>query len=142
MMVAHGLSSSGMFFLASETYKCYHTRRLYLVKGGLVIVPGVALCWFLMCAINIAAPPSLNLWGELMLGISVLRYSTIFAFFTGVITFLRGLYSWYVYSSTQHGQCSLWVRGGIILEEFICYLVCFILVISLWGIRVFLMRFC
>lgn len=60
-MVAHGLCSSGMFFLASETYKCYRTRRLFLVKGGLVLVPGVALCWFLMCAINIAAPPSLNL---------------------------------------------------------------------------------
>nr|WSP02096.1 NADH dehydrogenase subunit 4 [Ortmanniana ligamentina] len=142
MMVAHGLCSSGMFFLASETYKCYHTRSLYLVKGGLVMVPGVALCWFLMCAINMAAPPSLNLWGELMLGISVLSYSTIFAFFTGVMTFLSGLYSWYVYSSTQHGQCSLWVRGGIMLEEFICYLVCFMLVMSLWGMSVFLMGFC
>nr|DAB41864.1 TPA_asm: NADH dehydrogenase subunit 4 [Lampsilis cardium] len=142
MMVAHGLCSSGMFFLASETYKCYHTRSLYLVKGGLVMIPGVALCWFLMCAINMAAPPSLNLWGELMLGISLLSYSTIFAFFTGVMTFLSGLYSWYVYSSTQHGQCSVWVRGGVMMEEFICYLVCFVLVVPLWGVSVFLMGFC
>lgn len=92
-MVAHGLCSSGMFFLARETYRCYSTRRLYLVKGGLVLVPGIALCWFLMCAINMAAPPSLNLWGELILGISVLRYSVSFAILTGVITFLSGLYS-------------------------------------------------
>nr|UZC55616.1 NADH dehydrogenase subunit 4 [Lampsilis siliquoidea] len=142
MMIAHGLCSSGMFFLASETYKCYHTRSLYLVKGGLVMVPGIALCWFLMCAINMAAPPSLNLWGELMLGISVLSYSIVFAFFTGVMTFLSGLYSWYVYSSTQHGQCSLWVRSGVMLEEFVCYLVCFMLVAPLWGTSVFLMGFC
>ncbi len=133
-MLAHGLCSSGMFFLASETYKAYSTRSLYLIKGGLVVIPGVALCWFLMCAINMAAPPSLNLWGELMLGISVLRYSTIFAFLTGVITFLRGLYSWYVYSVTQHGQCPMWVRSGIIIEEFINYVVCFVLVLRL-GVR-------
>nr|DAB41860.1 TPA_asm: NADH dehydrogenase subunit 4 [Elliptio complanata] len=141
MMVAHGLCSSGMFFLASETYKCYHTRSLYLIKGGLVMIPGVALCWFLMCAINMAAPPSLNLWGELMLGVSVLSYSVIFAFFTGVMTFLSGLYSWYVYSATQHGQYPLWVRGVVMVEEFINYLVCFVLVVPLWAVSVFLMSF-
>nr|YP_010148084.1 NADH dehydrogenase subunit 4 [Potamilus streckersoni]QQV68436.1 NADH dehydrogenase subunit 4 [Potamilus streckersoni]UUA64268.1 NADH dehydrogenase subunit 4 [Potamilus streckersoni] len=142
MMIAHGLCSSGMFFLVGETYSGYHTRSLYLIKGGLVMVPGVALCWFLMCAINMAAPPSLNLWGELMLGISVLSYSTIFALFTGVMVFLSGLYSWCVYSSTQHGQYPFWVWGGVMLEEFICYLVCFMLVVSLWGVSVFLMKFC
>nr|YP_009913070.1 NADH dehydrogenase subunit 4 [Pleurobema oviforme]QLJ92882.1 NADH dehydrogenase subunit 4 [Pleurobema oviforme] len=139
MMVAHGLCSSGMFFLASETYKCYHTRSLYLIKGGLVMIPGVALCWFLVCAVNMAAPPSLNLWGELMLGVSVLSYSVIFAFFTGIMTFLSGLYSWYVYSATQHGQCPFWVRGVVMVEEFISYLVCFVLVLPLWVVSVFLL---
>nr|AQR56969.1 NADH dehydrogenase subunit 4 [Ptychorhynchus pfisteri] len=141
MMVAHGLCSSGMFFLASETYSCYKTRSLYLVKGGLVMVPGVALCWFLMCAINMAAPPSLNLWGELMLGISVLSYSAIFAIFTGAMTFLSGLYSWYVYSATQHGQCPIWVRSGVMVEEFINLLVSFMLVLPLGVIGVALMAF-
>nr|YP_008994175.1 NADH dehydrogenase subunit 4 [Solenaia carinata]AGO02017.1 NADH dehydrogenase subunit 4 [Solenaia carinata] len=141
MMIAHGLCSSGMFFLASETYKCYSTRSLYLVKGGLVLVPGVALCWFLMCAINMAAPPSLNLWGELMLGISVLSYCTVFAVFTGAMTFLSGLYSWYVYSATQHGQCPAWIRGSVMVEEFINYLISFSLVLPLGVAGVSLMMF-
>nr|ADP23775.1 NADH dehydrogenase subunit 4 [Sinanodonta woodiana]ADP23803.1 NADH dehydrogenase subunit 4 [Sinanodonta woodiana]QQV69727.1 NADH dehydrogenase subunit 4 [Sinanodonta woodiana] len=131
MMVAHGLCSSGMFFLASETYKFYSTRSLYLVKGGLVLIPGVALCWFLVCAINMAAPPSLNLWGELMLGVSVLSYSTVFALLTGIMTFLSGLYSWYLYSVTQHGQCPLWVRGVVVMEEYTLYLISFLLVFLL-----------
>nr|YP_003354960.1 NADH dehydrogenase subunit 4 [Quadrula quadrula]ACQ91013.1 NADH dehydrogenase subunit 4 [Quadrula quadrula] len=129
MMIAHGLCSSGFIFLASETYSCFHTRSMFLIKGGLVVVPGIALCWFLMCAINMAAPPSLNLWSELMLGVSVLGYSVIFAVFTGALTFLSGLYSWYVYSATQHGQCPFWVRGMVVMEEFISYLVCFVLVL-------------
>nr|YP_010148797.1 NADH dehydrogenase subunit 4 [Anodonta exulcerata]QQV69688.1 NADH dehydrogenase subunit 4 [Anodonta exulcerata] len=131
MMVAHGLCSSGMFFLASETYKCYSTRSLFLVKGGLVLIPGVALCWFLMCGINMAAPPSLNLWGELMLGISILSYSVMFALLTGIMTFLSGLYSWYLYSVTQHGQCPLWVRGVVMAEEYISYIISFLLVFFL-----------
>nr|YP_009475563.1 NADH dehydrogenase subunit 4 [Alasmidonta heterodon]AVK79266.1 NADH dehydrogenase subunit 4 [Alasmidonta heterodon] len=131
MMVAHGLCSSGMFFLASETYKFYKTRSLFLVKGGLVLIPGVALCWFMMCAINMAAPPSLNLWGELMLGISILSYSTMFAVLTGIMTFLSGLYSWYLYSITQHGQCPLWVRNLVVVEEYICYIISFLLIFIL-----------
>nr|ADL62668.1 NADH dehydrogenase subunit 4 [Lasmigona subviridis] len=141
MMVAHGLCSSGMFFLASETYKFYKTRSLYLVKGGLVLIPGVALCWFLMCAINMAAPPSLNLWGELMLGISILSYSTLFALLTGAMTFLSGLYSWYLYSITQHGQCPLWVRGTVVIEEYISYIISFILVFILVVTSLVMMLF-
>nr|AUD57229.1 NADH dehydrogenase subunit 4 [Acuticosta chinensis] len=141
MMVSHGLCSSGMFFLASETYKCYSTRSLFLVKGGLIIVPGVALCWFLMCAINMAAPPSLNLWGELMLGISILSYSVVFALLTGIMTFLSGLYSWYLYSITQHGQYPFWVRGVVLIEEFLIYIISFVLVFLLGSAGLFLMLF-
>nr|YP_009118006.1 NADH dehydrogenase subunit 4 [Tchangsinaia piscicula]AJE75794.1 NADH dehydrogenase subunit 4 [Tchangsinaia piscicula] len=141
MMVAHGLCSSGMFFLASETYKCYSTRSLFLVKGGLVLVPGVALCWFLICAINMAAPPSLNLWGELMLGISVLSYSMVFGLLTGVMTFLSGLYSWYLYSITQHGQYPLWVRGVVMAEEYTSYVISFVLVFLLGVTGAMLMLF-
>nr|YP_011014084.1 NADH dehydrogenase subunit 4 [Unio tumidiformis]WQA10165.1 NADH dehydrogenase subunit 4 [Unio tumidiformis] len=141
MMIAHGLCSSGMFFLASETYKCYGTRSLFLVKGGLVLVPGVALCWFLMCAINMAAPPSLNLWSELMLGISILSYSLMFGLLTGVMTFLSGLYSWYLYSITQHGQYPLWVRSVNMAEEYISYVISFELVFMLMVTGVGLMLF-
>nr|QNH69248.1 NADH dehydrogenase subunit 4 [Nodularia douglasiae] len=141
MMVAHGLCSSGMFFLASETYKCYSTRSLFLVKGGLVLVPGVALCWFLMCAINMAAPPSLNLWSELMLGISILSYSVLFAVLTGLMTFLSGLYSWYLYSITQHGQYPLWVRSVVVAEEYVVYTISFVLVFLLSVTGLMLMLF-
>nr|ADL62613.1 NADH dehydrogenase subunit 4 [Utterbackia peninsularis] len=141
MMIAHGLCSSGMFFLASETYKFYKTRSLFLVKGGLALIPGVALCWFLICAINMAAPPSLNLWSELMLGIAILSYSTVFALLTGIMTFLSGVYSWYLYTTTQHGQCPLWVRGVVVVEEYISYSISILLVIILTATSFILMLF-
>nr|YP_009680578.1 NADH dehydrogenase subunit 4 [Chamberlainia hainesiana]QDH07352.1 NADH dehydrogenase subunit 4 [Chamberlainia hainesiana] len=128
MMLAHGLSSSGMFFLASETYKCYNSRSLCVIKGGLVLSPGVTLCWFLMCASNSAVPPSLNLFSELMLGISILSYASVFGVVTAMMVFLSGLYSWYVYCASQHGQCPLWVRSVAQAEEFVGYLVCFVVI--------------
>nr|WGM81261.1 NADH dehydrogenase subunit 4 [Cumberlandia monodonta] len=131
MMLAHGLCSSSLFFLASETYKCYHTRSLYLVKGGLAVIPGMSMWWFLMCATNMAAPPSLNLWSELMLGVSILSYSVGFAVFTGFMTFLAAAYSWYVYAATQHGQNPLWARGSVLIEEYANYVLCFSLFLPL-----------
>nr|YP_009373451.1 NADH dehydrogenase subunit 4 [Echyridella menziesii]AQT38534.1 NADH dehydrogenase subunit 4 [Echyridella menziesii] len=141
MMVAHGLCSAGMFFLASEAYKFYYTRSLYLVKGGLVIMPGVSLCWFLMCVINMAAPPSLNLWSELMLVISVLSYSSLFMLLCGGMTFLAGVYSLYLYSVTQHGQYPGWVRGMVWVEEYLNYMVCLGFLVPLVLIVFVLMSF-
>lgn len=48
-----------------------------------------------------------------------------FAIFTGLITFLAAVYSWYIYSATQHGQSPLWTRGGVMIEEYINYVLCF-----------------
>nr|YP_009373437.1 NADH dehydrogenase subunit 4 [Mutela dubia]AQT38520.1 NADH dehydrogenase subunit 4 [Mutela dubia] len=138
MMVAHGLCSAGMFFLASETYKCYHSRSLYIIKGGLVALPVMSLLWFLMCAINMAAPPSMNLWGELMLGVSILSHSLLWGFMTGMMVFLAAVYSWQVYCSTQHGQCPFWFRGGVYLGEYVSLLLCYVLLVVLSLMFLFL----
>nr|AQT38507.1 NADH dehydrogenase subunit 4 [Anodontites trapesialis] len=131
MMVAHGLCSSGLFFLASEVYKVYCTRSLYLVKGGLVVVPSMALMWFVLCAVNMAAPPSLNIWSELMLGISILSNSLVWSFVYGMMTFLAAVYSWYVYAFSQHGQCPVWIRGICVGSEYCMLLLCYVLIVLL-----------
>lgn len=67
MMVAHGLCSSGLFCLANISYERLLSRRLFLNKGLMNLIPRIALWWFLFSCCNIAAPPSLNLLGEIML---------------------------------------------------------------------------
>ena len=57
MMVAHGLSRRALFALANIAYEASNSRRLYLSKGILLIMPSMALWWFLMRAANMAAPP-------------------------------------------------------------------------------------
>lgn len=43
MIVAHGLCSSGLFYLVNVAYERTHSRRIFISKGLINIVPGLGL---------------------------------------------------------------------------------------------------
>nr|YP_010248577.1 NADH dehydrogenase subunit 4 [Coraebus cavifrons]QTK22431.1 NADH dehydrogenase subunit 4 [Coraebus cavifrons] len=104
MMVAHGLCSSGLFCLVNISYERTGSRSIYLNKGMINIFPSMTLLWFLLLACNMAAPPSLNLLGEIMLITSLVSFSFLSMLFLGLISFLSACYSLYMFSCTQHGS--------------------------------------
>jgi len=73
LMIAHGLCSSGLFCLANITYERLGSRSLLINRGLLHLIPRISLWWFLLRAGNIAAPPTLNLLGEITLLNSLIR---------------------------------------------------------------------
>jgi len=103
IIIAHGLCSSAIFSLANIRNEILHTRRIFLIKGITIFAPIITLWWFLFVAINIAAPPSINLLSEIFLITSVISSSSIFIIFLILITFLTGAYSLILYRNTQHG---------------------------------------
>nr|QBZ37557.1 NADH dehydrogenase subunit 4 [Ceruchus minor] len=104
MMLAHGLCSSGLFCLANISYERLGTRSLYLNKGLINVVPSMSLWWFLLCSSNMAAPPSLNLLGEIMLINSLVSWSLMCMVMLSLISFFGACYSLYLYSYSQHGK--------------------------------------
>nr|ALO76870.1 NADH deshydrogenase subunit 4 [Ischnomera caerulea] len=104
MMVAHGLCSSGLFCLANISYERLMSRSLYLNKGLINLLPSLALWWFFLVSSNMAAPPSLNLLGEIMLINSILCFSNWNMLFLSLISFFSAAYSLYLYSFSQHGE--------------------------------------
>nr|YP_010415427.1 NADH dehydrogenase subunit 4 [Paralvinella palmiformis]UJI65670.1 NADH dehydrogenase subunit 4 [Paralvinella palmiformis] len=106
MMLAHGLSSSALFSIANSSYEATHTRSLYLTKGLLSLFPAMSLWWFLSCAANMSAPPSINLFGEILLLPPILSSSMIFFPMLILSSLLTGVYSLALFSSTQHGHPS------------------------------------
>ena len=104
VIISHGLCSPALFALANVNYESVHSRGLLINKGLINIYSSLAIWWFIFCAFNIAAPPSLNLAGELMLIIRGLSISWIFCFCLGIISFLAGAYRLYLYTSIQHGK--------------------------------------
>nr|ALO76600.1 NADH deshydrogenase subunit 4 [Coccidula rufa] len=104
MMIAHGLCSSGLFVLVNLNYERVMSRNLYLNKGMLSVIPSLSLWWFLLVSSNMAAPPSMNLLGEIMLINSIVSYSSEFMLFLALISFFSAVYSLFLYSFSQHGK--------------------------------------
>nr|AML25948.1 NADH dehydrogenase subunit 4 [Staphylinidae sp. BMNH 1274220] len=104
MMLAHGLCSSGLFCLANISYERLGSRSLYLNKGMINLMPSMSLMWFLLCSSNMAAPPSFNLLGEIMLINSLVSWNYLTMLMLMFISFFSAVYSLYLYSYSQHGM--------------------------------------
>nr|AND96753.1 NADH deshydrogenase subunit 4 [Onthophagus longimanus] len=104
MMLAHGLCSSGLFCLANINYERFTSRSMYLNKGMINLIPSMSLWWFLLSSSNMAAPPSLNLLGEIMLINSLVSWNNLCMLMLMFLSFFSAVYSLYLYSYTQHGM--------------------------------------
>uniref|UniRef100_UPI00315D2863 NADH dehydrogenase subunit 4 n=1 Tax=Vanessula milca TaxID=311138 RepID=UPI00315D2863 len=107
LMIGHGLCSSGMFCLSNISYERVMSRSLYLNKGMMNFMPSMSMWWFLFMSSNMAAPPSLNLMGEISLINSLVSWSWMSMIMLVGISFFSAGYSLYLYSYTQHGKYNL-----------------------------------
>nr|AIA61520.1 NADH dehydrogenase subunit 4 [Cherax destructor]AIA61533.1 NADH dehydrogenase subunit 4 [Cherax destructor]UNJ13900.1 NADH dehydrogenase subunit 4 [Cherax destructor]WRV01070.1 NADH dehydrogenase subunit 4 [Cherax destructor albidus]CDL72706.1 NADH dehydrogenase subunit 4 [Cherax destructor] len=103
VMVGHGLCSSGLFCLANMVYERLGSRSLMISKGLLSFMPSMGFWWFLLVVGNMAAPPTLNLMGEISLIISVVSWSKLVMLGVGALSFFSAAYTLYMYSLSQHG---------------------------------------
>nr|QXF68538.1 NADH dehydrogenase subunit 4 [Yersinia mexicana] len=104
LMIAHGLCSSGLFCLANISYERLGSRSLLVNKGLMNLMPSMTLWWFLLSSSNMAAPPSLNLLGEIGLFNSMVGWMWLVMLFLMLISFFSAAYSLYLYSYSQHGD--------------------------------------
>lgn len=104
LMIAHGLCSSGLFCLANISYERIRRRRLLINKGILNFIPRLSLWWFLLCSGNIAAPPTLNLLGEISLLNRIVSWSWLTIIRLAFLSFFRAAYTLYLFAYRQHGK--------------------------------------
>nr|YP_010600250.1 NADH dehydrogenase subunit 4 [Phryganogryllacris superangulata]WAL05834.1 NADH dehydrogenase subunit 4 [Phryganogryllacris superangulata] len=104
LMIAHGLCSSGLFCLANISYERLGSRSLLINKGLMNFMPSMALWWFLLCSSNMAAPPSLNLLGEIGLLNCIVSWTWMSMVMLMLLFFFSAVYTLYLYSISQHGS--------------------------------------
>nr|ULR86943.1 NADH dehydrogenase subunit 4 [Macquartia sp. 1 HNL-2022a] len=104
LMIAHGLCSSGLFCLANISYERLGSRSLLINKGLLNFMPSLSLWWFLLSSANMAAPPTLNLLGEISLINSIVSWSWLSMVILSFLSFFSAAYTLYLYSYSQHGK--------------------------------------
>ncbi|YP_245505.1 NADH dehydrogenase subunit 4 (mitochondrion) [Haematobia irritans irritans] len=125
LMIAHGLCSSGLFCLANITYERMGSRSLLINKGLLNFMPSMALWWFLLSSANMAAPPTLNLLGEISLINSIVSWSWLTMFMLSLLSFFSAAYTLYLYAYSQHGKLfsgTYSFSGGKIREYLLLFL--------------------
>nr|QIZ12554.1 NADH dehydrogenase subunit 4 [Nuttallochiton mirandus] len=106
MMIAHGVASSGMFCIANMLYEKSGSRSMFMSKGTISLLPNFTMCFFLLCSLNMAAPPSINLLSEIGLIVSSLFISCILMVPLFLMSLISAIYSLFLYTSTQHGKSS------------------------------------
>nr|YP_010710309.1 NADH dehydrogenase subunit 4 [Dyscolus pollens]WCS91891.1 NADH dehydrogenase subunit 4 [Dyscolus pollens] len=104
MMIAHGLCSSGLFCLANISYERMNSRSMFMNKGLMNLMPSMTLWWFLLSSSNMAAPPSMNLMGEISLLNSLISWTWLSIFVLMFLSFFSAVYTLYLYSYSQHGK--------------------------------------
>ena len=121
VIIRHGFCSSALFCSANINYERKRSRSLKLIKGIYFIIPGVALCWFLLLAANISAPPTINLVAEIFIFISSLSWEKSSMLLLIFINFLPAAYGLYIYSNMNMEDSSSFVIRckPIILREFL-----------------------
>nr|ALO64454.1 NADH dehydrogenase subunit 4 [Lasioglossum calceatum] len=109
IMVAHGICSSGLFFLVNISYKETNSRLMMINKGLMNFMPKMSMMWFLMCTSNMSAPISLNLVGEIMLLIGLMMWMEYLMFLMVLFCFLGVIYSLFLFSYLQHGEMNYYL---------------------------------
>nr|YP_006073203.1 NADH dehydrogenase subunit 4 [Sarcophaga impatiens]AES86235.1 NADH dehydrogenase subunit 4 [Sarcophaga impatiens] len=125
LMIAHGLCSSGLFCLANISYERLGSRSLLINSGLLNFMPSMALWWFLLSSANMAAPPTLNLLGEISLINSIVSWSWVSMLMLSLLSFFSAAYTLYLYAYSQHGKIfsgAYSFSGGSIREFLLLFL--------------------
>lgn len=103
-MLAHGIRRSALFFLAARVASKTGGRGIPLIKGLLNAYPKLMLLVFVVCSLNMAAPPSLNLLGELFSVVPFLVYLPGVYVILGLVIFLSVAINIFLYCRVRHGK--------------------------------------
>jgi NADH-ubiquinone oxidoreductase chain 4 len=111
IIVAHGLSSSGLFCLVNMYYERTMRRRFYINRGLLMGFPIFSLIMFLLAAANIAAPPTINLVSEIFLMVRILGFDYVILIVFPLGSFFGAVFTLFIFSYSQHGLMYVFLYG-------------------------------
>ena len=103
IVIAHGVCSPMLFALAYLIYNSSHTRLISNNKGTLS-TPIISFFLFLLLAVNIGVPPSVNLWSEVLIFIRFINLMSYSAAFLVLIAFLGVIYNLFMYVSLRQSK--------------------------------------
>jgi NADH-ubiquinone oxidoreductase chain 4 len=105
IIIGHGVCSSGLFCAVNIYYERSGRRAFYINRGVIGVLPVFALMFFLLCAANIAAPPTICLLSEVFLMGGIIKYDYLMLLFFPLGSYLGAVFTLFLFSYSQHGKC-------------------------------------
>lgn len=104
IIIAHGLCSSGLFYIVNIYYYRSFSRLILMNKGIINILPSFTIWWFLLCSANFSFPLSIGFIGEIyFLGV-LINLDLIMIVYLILISFFSSAYSLYLFVYIQQGE--------------------------------------
>ena len=103
LMMAHGITSSGLFFCIGILYERYHTRLVQHYSGLAQVMPVFCTFFFLFTLGNLGFPGTGNFVSEVLLNAGVLDNNTFLVVFLGIALVLSAVYSLWLFNRVAFG---------------------------------------
>jgi proton-translocating NADH-quinone oxidoreductase chain M len=107
MILAHGFTSTGLFFLVGVLYKRSHTRLLDYYGGIVTVMPIYTSFLFIFCVSNFSLPLTFNFIGEFLILLGLFQQNIFVGFVSTVSIFLSLLYSMLFFNKLTFGNLKL-----------------------------------
>jgi NADH-ubiquinone oxidoreductase chain 4 len=104
IILAHGLTSSAIFYSLNCFYERVFSRRIFFIKGNLIFFTRLFFWFVVLISSNIALPPSFNFFSELILIFSILHFNFFDFILLFALVFLSSLVSFHIFVSIYHGH--------------------------------------
>lgn len=104
IILSHGLASSGLFCVVNIYYERSRRRRIYFNKGLILVFPVFSLYVFILCAANMAAPPTINLMSEIFLIVRMLKFDRLMLVVFPLASYIGAVFTLFLFSFSQHGK--------------------------------------
>lgn len=140
MIIAHGLCSSGIFYIVNLYYIRTGRRLLILNKGMIDKIVIMSMWWFLLCVINFSYPFSINFIREIIILGVLINWDYLIIIYIRLICFFRGAYSLYLFRYVQHGASFMEenFRGGLLKEYIVLFIHIYPLIFILLNLLIFI----
>lgn len=104
LMIAHGIVSSGLFFVIGCLYDRYGSRLIIYYSGLNLTMPVFGIIFFLLILSNISFPGTSSFIGELLILIGIFEVNFFVAVLFTLSIILTAIYSIWLYNRIMFGN--------------------------------------
>ena len=130
LIIAHGLSSSGLFICIGGLYNRNKTRIIKYYRGLIIVMRIFSFLFFILLLSNMGTPLTGNYIGEIMCYTGAIKENLIIVILGSISIILSGIYSIWLFIRICGGKVSKYIKEYNDLDRREIYLIIGIIILN------------